>query len=356
MDQVARVVLALEEHDVAEEIMHFLDRNGARVVATAGDERQLQEAVRQLEPDAIVAQPKLVAAHGLSGGALFAVDTAESVSALRAAIRAGARGFFVWPADREDLAGAAAATASRQEAGERRAIVITVYGPRGGSGTTFVATHLAAALARRGTDCVLVDADVAFGDLAPACGAPTGGDAPRTIVDLVPLADELGPNHVEEVLWRHPGGFRVLLAPGPQGAPVASNEVIASAVEAAARTSDVVLVHVPRALDGVTREAFGWSDRVLVVLSLDVMSFRAAKRALELAPEAVTDFVVNRAMRAEVTPADVRRVFGREPIGVVPFERGAARAQDEGRLLPRRGKTGRAFDRLAARLTGEPAS
>ena len=58
MDQVARVVLALEAPEVAEEVMHFLDRSGrARVVATAGDDRQLAEAVRQLEPDAVVAEP-----------------------------------------------------------------------------------------------------------------------------------------------------------------------------------------------------------------------------------------------------------------------------------------------------------
>src|SRR4030095_10301191 len=36
MEEVARVILALEEHDVAEAVMHFLDRTGrARVVATA---------------------------------------------------------------------------------------------------------------------------------------------------------------------------------------------------------------------------------------------------------------------------------------------------------------------------------
>ena len=42
MENVARVVLALEAHDVVEEVMHFLDRSGrARVVATASDDRQL---------------------------------------------------------------------------------------------------------------------------------------------------------------------------------------------------------------------------------------------------------------------------------------------------------------------------
>ena len=64
MDDVARVVLALEQHDVAEEVMHFLDRSGhARVVATAADDRQLREAVRQLEPDAVIGQPSLLAAR-----------------------------------------------------------------------------------------------------------------------------------------------------------------------------------------------------------------------------------------------------------------------------------------------------
>src|SRR2546422_6506555 len=53
MDDVARVILAIGSQEVAEEVLHLLDRSGrARVVATAADDRQLAEAVRQLEPDA----------------------------------------------------------------------------------------------------------------------------------------------------------------------------------------------------------------------------------------------------------------------------------------------------------------
>src|SRR5262245_64148463 len=51
MEEVTRVVLALEPPDVAEEVMHFLDRSGrARVVGTAGDIVQLTAAVRQIGP------------------------------------------------------------------------------------------------------------------------------------------------------------------------------------------------------------------------------------------------------------------------------------------------------------------
>jgi hypothetical protein len=109
MEEVARVILALEEHDVAEEVMHFLDRTGrARVVATASDEHQLSEAIRQLEPDAVVGSPRLASSARLNGSALFAVDTTETVQTLRRALKAGARGFFLWPADRGELARAVA--------------------------------------------------------------------------------------------------------------------------------------------------------------------------------------------------------------------------------------------------------
>jgi hypothetical protein len=61
-------------------------------------------------------------------------------------------------------------------------------------------------------------------------------------------------------------------------------------------------------------------------------------------------FVVNRASRAEITPKDVVRVFGCEPLAVVPRDRAVARAQDHGRLVGARSRTGRAFDRLAGAL------
>jgi Flp pilus assembly CpaE family ATPase len=97
------------------------------------------------------------------------------------------------------------------------------------------------------------------------------------------------------------------------------------------------------------------------VLSLDVLSFRAASRALEaMTPDGTTErvaFVVNRASRHEVAPSDVERVFGAPPLAVFPYDRAVERAQDHGRLLPARGRMGRSFDRLAISLLEDaPAS
>ncbi|MGZ8646530.1 MAG: AAA family ATPase [Actinomycetota bacterium] len=358
MEDVARIVLAMEQHDVAEEVMHFLDRSGrARVVATAADDRQLLEAVRQLEPDAVVGQPLLVV-DAIRPRSFLAVETRESVGALRAAIRAGADGFFVWPADRDALSAAAAASRAGPAALDRRATVIAVHAARGGAGGTFVATHLARAFARRGRACVLVDGDPLYAEVSAAVGAPVGDV--HTLADLVPLGAELTPAHLDGTLWTHPEGFRVLLAPPAEESPPIDAVHLRRAVDVAATVTDVVVLHLPHAIDAHARAGCETADRIVEVLSLDVLSFRSSKRALEalrpLGLEGRLGFVVNRASRAEITPRDVARVFGCEPLAVVPLDRGATRAQDHGRLVGARGRTGRAFDRLATRLEQEQSS
>jgi len=348
--EVARIVLGVEAHEVAEEVMHFLDRSGrARVVATASDERQLTEAVRQMEPDAVVASTGLVG-ETLNGHRLLALETAESVRSLRSAIRVGASGYFVWPAEREALADAAGRMrpATDAVAGGR---VVAVCGAKGGAGATFVATHLAAAFARREVDCALVDLDVAFAEVTTALGVPVEEPVP-TVADLAALGEELSPDEARDALWRYPDGFGVLLAPGgtQSWSPVGAGDY-RRAIDALRRTVAALVLDVPRGVGPIPRVGLDAADLVVVVLQLDVASFRDARRVVESVggPERCA-FVVNRAARAEVTPADVRRVFGAEPLAVIPVDRRASPARDRGRLLPKRGRTGRAFDRMAREL------
>jgi Flp pilus assembly CpaE family ATPase len=346
MDDLARVVLALETPDVLEEVLHFLDRSGrARVAGTAADPHQLAEAVRQLDADAIVAEPSLVRTS-FDGPPLLALSARETVVSLRAAVHARAAAYFVWPAEREGLLDAVAATVATRRVHARRASVVSVHAARGGAGCTFVATHLADALARRGASCVLIDADFEFADVTHALGAP--GDV-RTIADLAPVADELTWAYIEDVLWR-----RALLAPPVESLEAVTGALLREAIDVASTSTDVVVVHTSRALDERTRACLEHADRVVEVLTLDVLSFRASARALELlAPLALGErvsFVVNRGGRSDLAPSDVRRVFGVDPASVVPFDAGAARAQDHGHLLSARGRVGRSFDRLAAAI------
>ena len=344
MDQVTRVVLALEAPDVTEEVMHFLDRSGrARVVATAADDRQLTEAIRQLEPDAVIAEPSLLGGRN-GAGVVLALDTRESVSSLRAAIAAGAAGYFLWPGERDELVGAAAAAVRRARERGSSGTVIAVHGGRGGVGTTFIATHLAAALARRGS-AILLDADPVFGDVAQALGAPVEVDEQKpihTLADVIALGDDLGPEQLRGALWHHADDLDVLLPPAPE--------------EAASIGPDQLerVVHLPRSTGSLTTASAASADHLVEVLTLDVASFRASSRALEsLAALQLGDrvtFVVNQAARSEVTVGDVDRVFGRPAAAVFPTDRAIRSARERGRLLPAKGRMSRRFDRLAASL------
>ncbi|HYJ60795.1 MAG TPA: hypothetical protein VE032_04945 [Actinomycetota bacterium] len=342
MDDVTRVVVAMATPEVAEEVLHLLDRSGrARVVATADDPEHLAAAVAQLEPDAVVAEPQL-ALHGVGEAPLLAIAPRESVASLRAAVTAGAQGYFVWPAEREALL--AAVISSRTAAGtlERHALVVAVHGARGGAGCTFVATHLARAFARD-RPTVLVDVDRDYADVTQALGAD--GDE-RTVADLGPVADELRPAHLDEVLVHG-----AILGPPPADAAAVDDELLRRVVEVAAARDGVVVAHLPRALAPITRWAVGTADVVLHVLTLDALAFRATARAIDLLDVGEPAIVVNRAGRAEIGVGDVHRVFGVDPIAVIAHDPAVARAQDHGRLLPARGRTARALDRLAARLS-----
>jgi Flp pilus assembly CpaE family ATPase len=122
----------------------------------------------------------------------------------------------------------------------------------------------------------------------------------------------------------------------------------------AAGASELVVLHAGRCLDDRVRAATDVADHVLEVLVPDVASFRSATRFLEAWGSPDLDgrlaFVVNRAARGEIVPSDVGRVFGMDPIAVLPVDRAVTRAQDHGQLLPARGRIGRGFERLAARV------
>src|SRR5262249_32011417 len=155
------------------------------------------------------------------------------------------------------------------------------------------------------------------------------------VEDLEPVAGELEERHLDEVLWRHPAGFEVLLAPG---SPAAGEQMVAAyraALPVAAGARGAVVGHVRRAPGsaGVPSAVLPLTERIVLVLAQDVLSFRGARRAVEALDAAGlasrVGIVVNRARRAEITPKDAERAFGRL-LAVVPVDRKVGHVQDRG--------------------------
>jgi MinD-like ATPase involved in chromosome partitioning or flagellar assembly/CheY-like chemotaxis protein len=343
MERSTRVVLAIEAPEVLDEVLHFLDRSGAvRVVAAADGEGQIVDAVTQLEPDLVIAEPRFAGA--VPGPTpCIAIASRESIAALRAAIAAGVRGFTVWPEERDRLMAHVEGFAVGAKHLERRAAVIAVHASRGGAGCTFVATHLARAAVSAERSVVLVDVDPFGGDVATALGIADGTEGLHPVSELCDVVDEMTPGSFTEAVFRHHEGFGVIVAAPPEAPTLEERSVL----------------HTGLGTDLVTRACLRTADAVAEVLALDIASFRATVRTLaRIASDGVEDrtsFVVNRAARGEVVPADVERVFGRAPDAVLPLDASVPRLQDHGRLLPPRARAARAIARLSDRMLASTA-
>ena len=352
--QETTVVLGVEDAALQEEILHFLERMPrVRVVGAAHAAPDLGRRVREAEPDAAVVSSSLLAdPPELDGTALLVVDERETTTALRRAIGAGARGFYLWPDEREVL-GRDAGRAGRPRQGGRPepGRIVAVYGPRGGVGTTFVATNLAGAFARSGSTALLVDLDLEFADVTAAIGLAWKASELASVVDLAPVLEELDAEHLDRVVQGHDAGFRVLLGPNTGGSqPPLTPAQVAALARVAGSQFDAVVLHLPRALDPGTVAALGVADVIAMVVTLDVMALRDARRALDvLSAQGLQEkcrLVLNRVLRGEVVPDDAERVLGMPPTAVIRFDRLVPRSQDRGELVV--GRSGRAARSVVA--------
>jgi pilus assembly protein CpaE len=352
------VILAIEDPALQEEVLHYLDRiPRIRVVDAAADGPSLGGRIRERRADVAVVSPSVVRETAdLDRAALLVVSARETTEELRTALGAGARGFYLWPEERDSLARDTLVSArpSTRES-DRSGRVVAVYGPRGGSGVTFLATNLAAACADRGTEVVLADLDFLYGDVTVALGV-VEDQATSTAADLAPVLDELTHEHIRRVLHAHPRGFHVLLAPHePTSAPPLGPSHVARLAALLRAGFDLALFHVPRGLDGGGRAALEASDEVLLVVTLDVLAIRDAKRALGLLETwGIADrcrLVVNRVARTEVLPEDAERVLGLRAEALIRSDRQVERTQNRGELIAgRSGPAARRLVSLAARI------
>ena len=156
--------------------------------------------------------------------------------------------------------------------------MITVLGPKGGTGKTVTSSNLAVALALEGKSSVLVDLDLQFGDVGLALGlAPT-----KTIYDLATSGGTLDADKVDSFLARHPSGARALLAPlRPDQAAAISTDFLREVFEILRSQFDFVIVDTPPAFSPEVIASVDASSHLLMVGMLDALSLKDTKIGLE---------------------------------------------------------------------------
>jgi pilus assembly protein CpaE len=344
-----RILIAIRDMGFHQEVLDFFERDPrVDVVGAVMQPDALFRVEQKLSPDVVIACPVLTreVQHPSASGRtrnLLVVGEEMTVPLLRDAIDAAAKAVFAWPEERDELARAIAVLAGSDDwTSAPRGRVVAVFGPRGGSGTTFIASHLAAAVADQGKRCVLVDLDGCFADVSVALGIAPGQDV-RTVADLVAVAGELEPDHVEDALFRHPRGFDVLLAPPePNQVPHIPRGLYSGAVALLALSHEVVVLHSPRSLDDVARTCLGMADEVLLVVSPDLFSLYSARRAISAlglrAGDGRCQVIVNPHARGDLGLADIEDIVGIRPTATVRFDAAVGRTQDRSELLRARSR------------------
>lgn len=155
--------------------------------------------------------------------------------------------------------------------------VVTVASATGGCGKTFIATNIAALLARSNRRCLLVDLDLQFGEVAAALHV----HHPYSVYDGLfdqkgeHLPEESLEEHLAELVVPHELGFDVLTAPrDPALADYVGARDAAHVLDVVSRHYDVVVVDTPPSLNEVVLTTLERSDLVAVMATLDVPSLK----------------------------------------------------------------------------------
>ena len=165
-----------------------------------------------------------------------------------------------------------------------------------------------------GRPVCLVDFDLQKGDFRALLDTPHR----RSVVDLVVVSNEISVRHLQETLYTHKDGFRLLLAP-EQGekaedvdATVARN--VLSAVKA---RHALTVVDIGAVATDATAIAAEMAGQVLVVTTPDVLALRGVRRMRDLwkrlgvREDEDVRIVLNRASRRrEIQPDLARKVVG----------------------------------------------
>jgi pilus assembly protein CpaE len=225
------------------------------------------------------------------GTLCIALATAPDVATLRRLVGAGARDVIGRPVNHAELMHTLrflieaeldrrVQTVPTAAAPARtRGKLVVVAAPKGGVGSTMIATNLAVALRRVGGGRVaLADFDLQFGDIAVHLNL-----VPRhTLQDLLPRHDEIDDAMLGRVLQSHDSGISVLLAPdSPAFAGNVELEQIDAVLDALTERFSFVICDTWTLIDEIAERLMERADELLIVATPEVPALRNARTFLE---------------------------------------------------------------------------
>src|SRR5947209_6316047 len=306
-------------------------QEGARVLAGGDDAEQVFPEIERLRPSAVIVafgstpenELRFVerVARECPQTAVICASRDSSSDLILRSLRAGAREFLRLPVNAEEFKTVYRRTAEfcavRPEAPKKRGRVLAVFSSKGGTGTTFIATNVAAAL---NAPTVLVDLNLQAGDL----GLFLGLEPKYSIADLVENRDRVDDSLLRSYLAPHYANLSLLAAPREaDSADDIEPEHVFQVLEILRERHEYVVIDPQHTFDAITLAALDQSDEILLVLTLDIPAIRSTQRALQIFdrlgyPRHKIHIVVNRfSKQIDLDRRQVERYLGERVMGYV---------------------------------------
>jgi pilus assembly protein CpaE len=202
---------------------------------------------------------------------------------------------------------------------------VAVYSPKGGAGTTTIATNIAVTAARKRPDrVVLMDFDLQFGGVATHLNLRPRQSLSDLVRDEAALRE---PELLRGYAARHDSGLHVLAAPtAPEAAesvhPPHVQRILATALEA----YDLVVIDAGSALDERVMTMLEAADMVILPVNADIAALRAMHALMDYLNETSSIglkamFVLNNPFAREILKLrDVESALGSKVAFELPYD------------------------------------
>lgn len=279
----------------------------------------------------------------LPKSSLVAIAQRADPDRIRAAMRAGYSEYVVLPDDRELLRQAVHDAVFSDTPDDDAGEVITIWGAKGGVGSTFIAVNLAAELAAVQRVCV-VDMDFSMGDVAAMLDLEPQSTMAELFKNIGRLDERSLSGFVtirQQGAGGHQANIHVLAQPKTLDHREEPNsDAVMKLLTTVARSYQYVVIDCGSRVDEAAVTAATVADRVILVATPDVLSIKNTFRRLQLLDKLGVDksrvaLVLNRVEKKAplLTVQDIEQNLGRKISAQISEDRVAQRAVNEGKLV-----------------------
>ena len=339
MSQPLTIVVLSTGLDNFKEIRTALSTdNRVQLLAGGNDAEQLREEIVRLKPAAAIITLGANSDQAIKLIQRLTVDSPKTalISAasssdnnaapdlLLQSLRAGAREFLHLPISAEELKTVldrvATFCAGQVEVPKKKGRMVAVFSSKGGCGTSFMATNLAAAANAR---TVLVDLNLQAGDLPLFLGV----DPKYSFADMAENRNRLDDTLIKSFVTPYSANLSLLAAPREaDSADEIEPEHVFEVLQRLRESYEYVVLDPQHTFDSITLAALDQSDEIVLVLTLDIPAIRSTQRALEIFdrlgyPRKKIRIVVNRwSKQIDLDLRQVEKFLGEPVVGFVPSD------------------------------------